>query len=138
MSTSPTSATASAAVFARFLDIEQQARAAASSEELAYCIVNDSQPLFGYRHAALVINGRGRAVTGVTQPAPHAPFVAFIERACARLPPADGKPLNQGGIIEAARLDEQSRNDSLALSAPAARWPRIWVVSRTANKMGLK
>lgn len=122
MSTSPTPATASAAVFARFLDVEQQARAATSSEELAYCIVNDSQPLFGYRHAALMINGRVRAVTGVTQPAPHAPFVAFIERACARLQAADDKPLNQCGIIEASLLDEQSRSDWQTLSAPEALW----------------
>ncbi len=122
MSTSPSSATASATVFARFLDIEQQARAAASSEALAYCIVNASQPLFGYRHAALIINGRVRAVTGVTQPAPHAPFVAFIERASARLQAADGKPLGQCGIIDAALLDEQSRSDWQALSAPEALW----------------
>lgn len=122
MNTSPISTTASAALFARFLDIEQQARAAASSEELAYCIVNDSQQLFGYRHAALVINGRVRAVTGVTQPSPHAPFVAFIERACTHLQAIDGKPLNQCGIIEAARLDEQSLSDWQALSAPEALW----------------
>lgn len=89
MTRSDSSTTASAAVFARFLDVERQARAAATSDELAYCIVNDSQPLFGFRHAALIINGRVRAVTGVTQPAPHAPFVAFIERACTQLQTAD-------------------------------------------------
>ncbi|KHN92633.1 HlyD family secretion protein [Pectobacterium actinidiae] len=121
--TSPqSSATASAAVFARFLDVERLARAAATSEELAYCIVNDSQPLFGFRHAALIINGRVRAVTGVTQPTPHAPFVAFIERACSQLQAADNAKFRQCSVIEAAQLDEQSRSDWLALSAPEALW----------------
>ncbi|MBN3051163.1 HlyD family efflux transporter periplasmic adaptor subunit [Pectobacterium brasiliense] len=120
MSTTPTSA--STAVFARFLDVERQARTAKSTEELAYCIVNDSQPLFGFRHAALIINGRVRAVTGVTQPAPHAPFVAFIERACTQLSSVDEKALAKCAVIEASQLDEQSRKDWQALSAPEALW----------------
>ncbi|MEI7307418.1 efflux RND transporter periplasmic adaptor subunit [Pectobacterium carotovorum] len=120
MSTTPTSV--STATFARFLDLEQQARAANSIEELAYCIVNDSQPLFSFRHAALVINGKVRAVTGVTQPAPHAPFVAFVERACTQLSSVDEKGLAQCRVIQASQLDEQSRKDWLALSAPEALW----------------
>ncbi|KGA25463.1 HlyD family efflux transporter periplasmic adaptor subunit [Pectobacterium brasiliense] len=120
MSTTP--ASASTAAFARFLDVERQARAANSTEELAYCIVNDSQPLFGFRHAALIINGRVRAVTGVTQPAPHAPFVAFIERACTQLSSVDEKALAKCAVIEASQLDEQSRKDWQALSAPEALW----------------
>ncbi|MFJ5491207.1 efflux RND transporter periplasmic adaptor subunit [Pectobacterium carotovorum] len=120
MSTTPTSV--STATFARFLDLEQQARAANSIEELAYCIVNDSQPLFSFRHAALVINGKVRAVTGVTQPAPHAPFVAFVERACTLLSSVDEKALAQCRVIQASQLDEQSRKDWLALSAPEALW----------------
>ncbi|MEI7076682.1 HlyD family efflux transporter periplasmic adaptor subunit [Pectobacterium versatile] len=120
MNTTPTSV--STATFARFLDLEQQARAANSTEELAYCIVNDSQPLFSFRHAALVINGKVRAVTGVTQPAPHAPFVAFVERACTQLSSVDEKTLAQCRVIQASQLDEQSRKDWLALSAPEALW----------------
>ncbi|MCL6386403.1 HlyD family efflux transporter periplasmic adaptor subunit [Pectobacterium carotovorum subsp. carotovorum] len=120
MSTTPTSV--STATFARFLDLEQQARAANSTEELAYCIVNDSQPLFSFRHAALLINGKVRAVTGVTQPAPHAPFVAFVERACTQLSSVDEKALAQCRVIQASQLDEQSRKDWLALSAPEALW----------------
>ncbi|KGA37235.1 efflux RND transporter periplasmic adaptor subunit [Pectobacterium odoriferum] len=120
MSTTPTSV--STATFARFLDLEQQARAANSTEELAYCIVNDSQPLFSFRHAALVINGKVRAVTGVTQPAPHAPFIAFVERACTQLSSVDEKALAQCRVIQASQLDEQSRKDWLALSAPEALW----------------
>ncbi|SLM64749.1 MULTISPECIES: efflux RND transporter periplasmic adaptor subunit [Dickeya] len=106
-------------VFARFLDIEHQARAASNAEALGYCIVNDTQALFGFRHAALVINGRVRAVTGVTQPAPHAPFVAFIERACAQRNEAQ---LPTCGIVDAMTLDEHSRADWQALSAPEVLW----------------
>lgn len=120
MSTTPTSV--STATFARFLDLERQARAANSTEELAYCIVNDSQPLFSFRHAALVINGKVRAVTGVTQPAPHAPFVAFVERTCTQLSSVGEKALAQCRVIQASQLDEQSRKDWQALSAPEALW----------------
>lgn len=106
-------------VFAHFLDIEQQARSASTVEALAYCIVNDSQTLFGFRHAALVINGRVRAVTGVTQPAPHAPFVAFVERACAQRSEAQSQTC---AVVDAMTLDEQSRADWQALSAPEVLW----------------
>ncbi|GKW26788.1 hypothetical protein PEC311524_43820 [Pectobacterium carotovorum subsp. carotovorum] len=109
-------------IFAHFLDIERQARSAHRIEELAYCIVNDAQKLFGFRHAALVINGKVRAVTGVTQPAPHAPFVAFVERACTQLSSVDEKGLAQCRVIQASQLDEQSRKDWQALSAPEALW----------------
>ncbi|MBN3135925.1 efflux RND transporter periplasmic adaptor subunit [Pectobacterium punjabense] len=118
MSITPTSA--STAAFARFLDVERQARAANSTEELAYCIVNDSQPLFGFRHAALVINGKVRAVTGVTQPAPHAPFVAFVERACTQL--QSNQQHEQCAMVAATSLDQQNRNDWQTLSAPEVLW----------------
>lgn len=112
--------TASGQTFARFMTLGRQARAAKTPEELAYCIVNDSQALFAFRHAALVINQRVRAVTGVTQPAPHAPFVAFVERACAQLEKADRLP--QCAVVAASELDQQSRDDWQALSAPEVLW----------------
>lgn len=107
-------------LFARFLDIERQARSAQRTEELAYCMVNQSQELFGFRHAALVINGKVRAVTGVTQPAPHAPFVAFVERACTQL--QSNQQHEQCAVVTALSLDQQSRNDWQTLSAPEVLW----------------
>ncbi|KHN50291.1 efflux RND transporter periplasmic adaptor subunit [Pectobacterium fontis] len=107
-------------IFAHFLDIERQARSAHNIEELAYCIVNDAQELFGFRHAALVINGKVRAVTGVTQPAPHAPFVAFVERASAQL--QSNQQHEQCAVVAAMSLDQQSRSDWQALSAPEVLW----------------
>lgn len=106
--------------FARFIHLERQARAAKTPEALAYCMVNDSQSLFGFRHVALIIHGRVRAVTGVTVPDPHAPFVAFIERACKQL--MSQQHLQQAGIIDAAGLDQQSQQDWQALSAAEALW----------------
>jgi hypothetical protein len=72
-------------VFAQFLDLERLTRAARTSDQLAYSLVNDGQPMFGFRHAALVIAGKVRAVTGVSVIDPNAPFVAFVEHAVAQL-----------------------------------------------------
>ena len=72
-------------VFAQFLDLERQTRAARTIEQLAYSLVNDSQPLFGYRHTALLIAGKVRAVTAVSSVDSNAPFVAFVEQAVAQL-----------------------------------------------------
>lgn len=72
-------------VFAQFLDLERLTRAARTPEQLAYSLVNDGQALFGFRHAALLIAGKVRAVTGVSAVEPNAPFVAFVEHAVAQL-----------------------------------------------------
>lgn len=71
-------------VFARFLDLERQTRAARTPEQLSYSLVNDGQALFGFRHAALLIAGKVQAVTGVSTVEPNAPFVAFVEQAVAQ------------------------------------------------------
>jgi multidrug resistance efflux pump len=107
-------------VFALFLGLEKQARQAASTEQLAFAMVNDGQALFGFRHAALLIAGKVQALTGISVVEPNAPFVAFVERAAGRM-------LGQGALdqtcsVDAAMLDEQSRADWLALSAPQACW----------------
>ncbi|MFP8967720.1 efflux RND transporter periplasmic adaptor subunit [Pokkaliibacter sp. CJK22405] len=105
-------------VFALFLDLEQRLRRADSAETLSYQLVNDAQPLFGFRHAALVIKGRVRAVTGISAVSPQAPFVAFIERAAKHFPVKDAET----EIIKAQTLDDQSRKDWQELSAPEALW----------------
>jgi hypothetical protein len=107
-------------VFALFLGLEKQARQAASTEQLAFCMVNDGQSLFGFRHAALLIAGKVQALTGISLVEPNAPFVAFVERAAGQL-------LGQGQLaepraVDAMLLDEQSRADWQALSAAQAFW----------------
>ncbi|WP_172147256.1 efflux RND transporter periplasmic adaptor subunit [Pseudomonas tumuqii] len=107
-------------VFAQFLALQKQARAAVDIDNLAYVLVNDAQPLFGYRHAALLIAGRAQAVTGISQVEPHAPFVAFVERAASQL-------LSQGAsakpqVVNASALTEQTRADWQSLSAGAVFW----------------
>ncbi|MEB8288191.1 HlyD family efflux transporter periplasmic adaptor subunit [Aeromonas veronii] len=103
--------------FVLFLHLEQQARKAGSGEALAYVMVNDGQPLLGYRHAALVLDGKVRAVTGVTTADPHSPFVAMIERTCRQL----GDPARPQ-VVDAARLDPQTRAEWRELAASEALW----------------
>lgn len=107
-------------VFALFLGLEQQARKAGSTEQLAFAMVNDGQALFGFRHAALLIAGKVRALTGISVVEAHSPFVAFVERAAATL--LRHQRLDEGHNIDPAHLDEQTRLDMNALSAPHAYW----------------
>lgn len=107
-------------IFAQFLLLERQARAAADSGQLAYALVNDGQALFGFRHAALLIAGRVRALSGVSQVEPNAPFVAFVERAAAQLL-AQGR-LAEAGVVAPSWLDAQTQADWRELSAAEAFW----------------
>lgn len=106
--------------FAQFIALEHQARQADDIERLAFAMVNDGQGLFGFRHAALLIAGKVRAVTGISVVEPNAPFVAAIERACSELQRQD--LLEAPTLVDLARLSEQSREDLLELSLPQAFW----------------
>ncbi|MFZ6045556.1 efflux RND transporter periplasmic adaptor subunit [Pseudomonas sp. CR3202] len=107
-------------VFALFLGLEKQARQAASTEQLAFAMVNDGQALFGFRHAALLIAGKVRALTGISLVEPNAPFVAFVEGAAGQL--LGHGLLDEPGAVQTARLDAQSCADWQALSAAQAFW----------------
>lgn len=107
-------------VFALFLGLQQQARRAGTVEQLAFAMVNDGQALFGFRHAALLIAGKVQALTGISVVEPHAPFVAFVERAASHL--LSQGQLNEAHGIDPQRLDEQDRADWQSLSAPQAYW----------------
>nr|WP_318381470.1 HlyD family efflux transporter periplasmic adaptor subunit [uncultured Enterobacter sp.] len=119
-------------IFARLLQLERLARQAENSETLAWSMVNDSQSLLGFRHAALLIDGRVRALTGVSVPDPHAPFVAFTERA-ARQVAAQGQADNVTVVI-AAWLDEQTRQAWQSLSAAHALW--VPLKNRRGERVG--
>jgi hypothetical protein len=106
-------------VFAQFLELERQTRAAHSTEQLAYSLVNDGQPLFGYRHAALLIAGKVRAVTAVSSIDPNAPFVAFVEQAVAQLHKQAG-PDRAGHPPE--QLSARCRPTGAGLSAAQVFW----------------
>lgn len=107
-------------VFAQFLELERQARAAVDVDSLAYSLVNDGQALFGFRHAALLIGNRVRALTGVSLVEPHAPFVAFVERACGQL--LERQRLALPGVVDLQQLDAQTQADGQALSAVQVFW----------------
>lgn len=107
-------------VFAQFLDLERQTRAARDIEQLAYGLVNDGQALFGFRHAALVIAGKVRAVTGVSVVEPNAPFVAFVEHAVTQL-----FKLDRARLPSVAPMDvfsDSVRKDWQSLSVPHVFW----------------
>ncbi|MBI6855957.1 HlyD family efflux transporter periplasmic adaptor subunit [Pseudomonas cichorii] len=107
-------------VFAQFLDLERLTRAARTTDQLAYSLVNDGQPLFGFRHAALVIAGKVRAVTGVSVIDPNAPFVAFVEHAVAQLFKLEkAKPAS---VVAMESLSASVREDWQSLSAIHVFW----------------
>jgi hypothetical protein len=107
-------------VFAQILSLQQQARAAKNIDHLAYAMANDAQGLFGYRHAALLIAGKVRALTGVSVVEPNAPFVAFVENAASQLL-AQGRSAH-AQIITPEALSPQSQVDWQSLSAAAVFW----------------
>ncbi|SDH15909.1 GAF domain-containing protein [Pseudomonas benzenivorans] len=107
-------------LFAQFLTLERQARAAADIDSLAYALVNDAQPLFGYRHAALLIAGRVQAVTGISRVEPHAPFVALVESAARQLL-AQGRSAHPQ-VVDTNSLTEQTRADWQSLSTGSVFW----------------
>lgn len=104
--------------FAVFLGLQRQARQAATAEQLGFTMVNDGQALFGFRHAALLIAGKVQALTGISVVEANAPFVAFVERAAARLHSRGA----EGGPVDPAELDEQTVGEWQALSAAHACW----------------
>jgi len=107
-------------VFARFLDLERQTRAAQTPAHLAYSLVNDGQALFGFRHAALLIAGKVQAVTGVSAVEPNSPFVAFVEQAVAQL--FKREQLQQARVIAADVLSESLQAEWQSLSAAQVFW----------------
>lgn len=106
--------------FALFLGLEQQARKAEGTEQLAFAMVNGGQTLFGFRHAALLIAGKVQALTGISVVEAHSPFVAFIERAASAL--LKHGRLDESHNVDPAQMDEQTRLDMNELSAPHAYW----------------
>jgi len=107
-------------VFAQFLGLERQARAAGTLEQLAYHMVNDSQALFGFRHAALLIAGKVNALTGISVVEPNSPFVAFVEQACGQLQ-AQGA-LDSARPVDLQALGAQQQADWQSLSAGEVFW----------------
>ena len=107
-------------LFAQFLGLERQARAARDIDSLAYALVNDAQALFGYRHAALLIAGRVRALTGISVVEAHAPFVAFVENAAGQL--LAQQRLDKPQVVTADSLSAQTQADWQSLSTGAVFW----------------
>lgn len=119
-------------LFAQFLGLERQARAARDIDSLAYALVNDAQMLFGYRHAALLIAGRVRALTGISVVEAHAPFVAFVENAAGQL--LAQKRLDKPQVVSADSFGAQIQADWQSLSTGAVFW--LPLLDRQQNPYG--
>lgn len=104
---------------AALFDLQRRAHACSTSEALGFSMVNDSQEAFGYRHAALVIDGQARALTAVSTLEKHAPFVAFVERLAAGVEVAPGPAVR---VVEANSLPTDLRQDWAEFSAAQALW----------------
>lgn len=107
-------------LFAQFLALERQARTAKDLDSLAYALANDAQGLFGFRHAALLIAGKVRALTGISVIEANAPFVAFVENAAEQLL-AQGRSA-KAQVVHPESLNAQTRADWQSLSAAAVFW----------------
>jgi len=65
------------------MELSRRARAAGSSEELAFMAVNDSHVFFPYRQAALwFAEGGIKALSGVIDPEANAPYAQWLELTC--------------------------------------------------------
>jgi hypothetical protein len=70
------------AALAGLVQLEKRVRAAATLEELAFLMVNDTHMMVGYRQAALwrCDQGRMQALSGLAAPDPDAPFTVWFGR----------------------------------------------------------
>ena len=99
------------------LDLSRRARAAASLDELAFLLVNDTRRLVPYRQAALWFAAGGvRTLSGVVQPEGNAPYVQWLNQLFRALTAARGEtPVKDG--------HSPQRVDRAALPADlAAQW----------------
>lgn len=101
------------------IGLGQQARSAASLDELGFLLVNDSRLLADYRQALLWSQARGLShVSGVLSPERNSPFVLWAQRVCALLA---SRPELAARELGAAELPQE-------LGADWARWmpARAW------------
>lgn len=72
------------------LEMGRRARTAASTDELAFMLVNSTHSLTPYRQAALWWSEAGvQALSGVVQPDHNAPYVDWLQRVCKALANSD-------------------------------------------------
>ncbi|HEX2829698.1 MAG TPA: HlyD family efflux transporter periplasmic adaptor subunit [Burkholderiales bacterium] len=93
--------------FVVLLELAKRARAAGSTEELAFLAVNDTRLLVPYRQAALWMDGGGvKALSGVVQPESNAPYAQWLNKVC--------KALSARAAGEAHRVGAADLPDELA------------------------
>jgi multidrug efflux pump subunit AcrA (membrane-fusion protein) len=96
----------------RVLSLARNARQALDRTELGFVLMNDTHALLPYRQAALWVDGRVQALSGVLQPEANAPYVDWLGR-LARWLVEQGAP---DGPVPQAALPQ----------ALAAQWQEWW------------
>ncbi len=90
------------------LDLSRRARAAASLDELAFLLVNDTRRLVPYRQAALwFADGGVRTLSGVVQPESNAPYVQWLNQLFRALTAVHGETPAKAGHLP-QRIDRAS------------------------------
>lgn len=85
------------------LELAQRARAAATSQELAFLLVNATRTLFPYRQAALWMQDRGvHTLSGVVNVEANAPYAQWLHQLCQTLAEQYGEAAPQA--VDVAQL----------------------------------
>jgi hypothetical protein len=96
MSTQPTAAAPVRHPLLVLLDLGRRARAARSTEELNFLMVNDSHALSAYRQCVLWLSACGvETLSGVVEPEANAPYAQWLDQVCRTL--AQSQP-EAGGV----------------------------------------
>lgn len=108
------------------LDLAHRAREAASADQLAFLLVNDTRTLLPYRQAALwFADGGVRTLSGVVQPESHAPYVQWLDRlfrALTQQPGETQKPADTPQRVDPAALPSEVQAQWAEWLPPHAVW----------------
>lgn len=80
------------------LELQDYAHKSSSTAELAFVMVNDTRALVDYRQAILFIDGKVRAVSGVTAPEATAPFTLWLDREFAGFKADGARPVDAASL----------------------------------------
>lgn len=123
---SPEEAASEVVALANLLHLTRRAREARDAAELAYVAMNETHLLLPYRQAALWLDDRVAALSGVVAPEANAPYVQWLARLIRPIETPLADTENPEAIatkrIEAASLPEDVREEWQEWLPEAALW----------------
>lgn len=119
-SPAPEQAGSEVVALANLLHLTRRARQAQDAAELAYVAMNETHLLLPYRQAALWLDGRVAALSGVVTPEANAPYVQWLRRL---IRPVETLPADTGARrIEAESMPPDVREEWQEWLPEAALW----------------